>query len=94
VGIRDKPISAGSPWQKLFAERLIGTIRRECLDHLIVLDKAHLCWVLGEFAAYYNKSRTHRALNQDAPVHRAIERLGAIASRPVLGGFHHQYSRI
>jgi transposase InsO family protein len=94
MGIRDKPIAPGSPWQNGYAERLIGTIRRECLDHLIVLGEAHLRGVLGEFAAYYNESRTHRALNQDAPIHRAIERLGAITSRPVLGGLHHQYCRI
>src|SRR4051812_41723035 len=56
--------------------------------------EAHLRRILGEFVAYYNKSRTHRALSQDAPVHRAIERLGAITSRPVLGGLHHQYCRI
>jgi transposase InsO family protein len=94
MGIRDKPIAPGSPWQNGYAERLIGTIRRECLDHLIVLGEAHLRWILGEFVAYYNKSRTHRDLSQDAPVHRAIERLGAITSRRVLGGLHHQYCRI
>jgi transposase InsO family protein len=94
MGIRDKPIAPGSPWQNGYAERLIGTIRRECLDHLIVLGEAHLRRILGEFAAYYNESRTHRALSQDAPVHRTIERLGAITSRPVLGGLHHQYCRI
>jgi hypothetical protein len=60
----------------------------------LVLGEAPLRWILGEFVAYYNKSRTHRALSQDAPVHRAIERLGAITSRPVLGGLHHQYCRI
>src|SRR5215510_9175952 len=94
MGIRDKPIAPGSPWQNGYAERLIGTIRRECLDHLIVFGEAHLRRILGEFAAYYNESRTHRALSQDAPVHRAIERLGTITSRPVLGGLHHQYCRI
>jgi transposase InsO family protein len=94
MGIRDKPIASGSPWQNGYAERLIGTIRRESLDHLIVFGEAHLRRILGEFAAYYNESRTHRALNQDAPVHRAIERLGAITSRRVLGGLHHQYCRI
>ena len=94
MGIRDKPIASGSPWQNGYAERLIGTIRRESLDHLIVFGEAHLRRILSEFAAYYNKSRTHRALNQDAPVHRVIERLGAITSRRVLGGLHHQYCRI
>jgi transposase InsO family protein len=67
MGIRDKPISPGSPRQNGYAERLIGTIRRECLDHLIVLGEAHLRRILGEFVAYYNKSRTHRALSQDFP---------------------------
>ncbi len=93
MGIRDKPISAGSPWQNCFAERLIGTIRRECVDHLIVLGEAHLRWALIEFAAYYNRSRVHDSLGKDAPFHRAIERVGSIASRPVLGGLHHQHCR-
>jgi hypothetical protein len=73
-----------------YAERLIGTIR---LDRLIVLG-AYLRRILGEFAAYCNESRTHRALSQDAPGHRAIDRLGAITPRPVLGGLHHQCCRI
>jgi hypothetical protein len=85
MGIRDKPISAGSPWQNGFAERLIGTIRRECVDHLVVFGEAHLRRVLIKFAAYYNECRIHRSLNKDAPFHRAIERLGAITTRPVLG---------
>ena len=76
-----------------YAERLIGTIRRECLDRLIVLG-AYLRRILGEFAAYCNESRTHRALSQDAPGHREIDLLGAITPRPVLGGLHHQYRRI
>jgi hypothetical protein len=90
MGIRDKPISAGSPWQNGFAERLIGTIRRECVDHLVVFGEAHLRRVLIKFAAYYNECRIHRSLNKDAPFHRAIERLGAITARPVLGGLHHR----
>jgi transposase InsO family protein len=94
MGIRDKPISPGSPWQNGYAERLIGTIRRECLDHLIVLGEAQLRRTLLKFAAYYNESRTHRSLNQDVPFHRAIESLGTIISRPVLGGLHHRYCRI
>jgi transposase InsO family protein len=94
MGIRDKPIAPSSPWQNAYAERLIGTIRRECLDHMIVLGEAHLRRILGKYAAYYNGSRIHRSLNKDAPFHRAIERVGAITSRPVLGGLHHRYSRI
>jgi transposase InsO family protein len=94
MGIRDKPIAAGSPWQNGYAERLIGTIRRECVDHLIVFGEAHLRRILREYAAYYNGVRTHRALNQDTPVHRAVQSTGAITTRPVLGGLHHQYCRI
>ena len=93
MGIRDKPIAPGSPWQNGYAERLIGTIRRECVDHLIVFGEGHLRRILASYAAYYNGLRTHRALNQDAPVHRAVEPIGAITSRPVLGGLHRQYCR-
>jgi len=94
MGIRDKPIAPGQPWQNGYAERLIGTIRRECLDHLIVLGEAHLCRALGKYAAFYNGIRTHRALGQDSPVPRAVQSIGAITSRPILGGLHHQYCRI
>jgi transposase InsO family protein len=92
--IRDKPISPGSPWQNAYAERLIGTIRRECLDHVIVLGESHLRGLLAKFAAYYNQSRIHQSLDKDSPFHRAIERVGIIAAQPLLGGLHHQYCRI
>ena len=59
MGIRDQPIAAGSPWQNVYAERLIGTIRRECIDHMIVFGEAHLRRMLSEFAIYYNESRIH-----------------------------------
>jgi transposase InsO family protein len=94
MGIRDRPIAFRSPWQNAYVERLIGSIRRECLDHMIVFGEAHLRRILGAYAAYYNESRTHRSLNKDAPFHRAIERLGTITSHPILGGLHHQYCRI
>jgi len=93
MGIRDRPIAPRSPWQNAYVERLIGSIRRECLDHTIVFSEAHLRRILGAYAAYYNELRTHRSLNKDAPFHRAIQRLGAITSQPVLGGLHHQYYR-
>jgi Integrase core domain len=67
MGIRDKPIAPGSPWQNSFAERLIGTIRRECVGHIVVLGEAHLRRILREYARYYNTVRTHRSLDQDAP---------------------------
>ena len=94
MGIRDKPIAAGSPWQNGFAERLIGSIRRECVDHVVALGEAHLHRVLRSYVRYYNESRTHRSLNKDAPFHRATERIGAVISRPILGGLHHRYRRI
>jgi transposase InsO family protein len=93
MGIRDKPIAPGSPWQNGFAERLIGSIRRECVDHIVVLGEAHLRRTVRSYARYYNERRVHRSLNKDAPFHRAIE-LGAITSTPVLGGLHHHYCRI
>jgi len=94
MGIRDRPIAPASPWQNGFAERLIGSIRRECVDHIIVLGEGHLRRVLTKYAAYYNEWRTHRSLNNDAPIHRAVQRVGSIVSMPVLGGLHHQYARV
>jgi transposase InsO family protein len=94
MGIRDKPIAAGTPWQNGFAERLIGSIRRECVDHIVVLSEVHLRRILQAYARYYNEIRTHRSLNKDAPVSRPIQRAGNIKSHPILGGLHHQYVRI
>src|SRR5467141_1465537 len=94
MGIRAKPIAPGSPWQNGFAERLIGSIRRECVDHLVVLGEAHLRRILTKYATYYNELRTHRSLNKDAPIRRAIQHVGCIVSAPVLGGLHHHYCRI
>ena len=94
MGIRDKPTAPASPWQNGFAERLIGSIRRECLDHVIVLGEAHLRRILKNYAAYYNGVRTHRSLNKDAPVSRQVQRTGVIISRAILGGLHRQYVRI
>src|SRR4030088_1265760 len=94
MGIRDKPTAPASPWQNGFAERLIGSIRRECLDHIIVSGEAHLSRILKNYADYYNGVRTHRALNKDAPVSRQFQRSGVINSRAILGGLHRQYVRI
>ena len=79
---------------KGFAERLIGSIRRECVDHIVILGEAHLRRILTKYAAYYNELRTHRSLGKDAPIHRAIQHVGRIAAVPVLGGLHHHYCRI
>ena len=94
MGIRDKPTAPASPWQNGFAEQLIGSIRRECVDHIIVLGEAHLRRILRAYAAYYNEIRTHRSLDKDAPVSRPVQRIGIISSRPILGGLHHHYVRV
>jgi transposase InsO family protein len=94
MGIRDRPTSPRSPWQNGYAERLIGSIRRECVDHIIVLGERHLRHVLLSYMQYYNEVRTHLSLNKDAPVSRAVDRAGHILCRPILGGLHHQYARI
>jgi transposase InsO family protein len=94
MGIRDKPIAPASPWQNGFAERLIGSIRRECLDHIIVLGEVHLRRILKSYAQYYNGTRTHLSLNKDAPTSRSAEAAGRILCRPILGGLHHQYARV
>jgi transposase InsO family protein len=94
MGIRDKPTAPASPWQNGVAERLVGSIRRESVDHMIVLGEAHLRRILKSYARYYNGVRTHRSLNKDAPVSRPVQRTGVIRSRPILGGLHHHHSRI
>src|ERR1700737_1403966 len=94
MGIRDKPIAPASPWQNGFAERIIGSIRRECLDHIIVLGEVHLRRILKNYAAYYNDIRPHRSLKKDAPVSRPVQRTGAISPHAILGGLHHQYVRV
>ena len=92
--IRDKPTAPASPWQNGFAERLIGSIRRECVDHFIVLGEAHLRRILRAYARYYNNIRTHRSLDKDAPVSRSIQRIGSLNSHAILGGLHHHYVRV
>ena len=94
MGIRDRPISPSSPWQNGIAERLIGTLRRECLDQMLVFGEAHLRRILSAYATYYNQARTHMALRKDAPLHRAVQRNGTIIAIPVLSGLHHRYARI
>ena len=94
MGIRDKPIAPASPWQNGFAERLIGSIRRECVDHFIVFAEAHPRRILRAYASYYNDIRTHRSLDKDAPISRPVQRTGIISSRPILGGLHHHYVRV
>ncbi len=76
------------------AERLIGTLRRECLDHIIIMGEDHLRRVLSAYANYYNHTRPHRSLQKNAQLRRPIQRACEIAAVPILGGLHHQYVRI
>ena len=78
MGIRDKPIAPASPWQNGFAERLIGSIRRECTDHIVAFGEGHLRRILRTYARYYNTVRTHRSLDKDAPAYRPVQRIGEI----------------
>ena len=94
MGIRDRPTAPRSPWQNGHTERLIGSIRRECLDHVVVFGERHLRHVLLSYMQYYNGVRTHLSLNKDTPVSRAIQAIGRILPMPILGGLHHQYVRV
>ncbi len=93
MGIRDHPTAPRSPWQNAHVERLIGSIRRECLDHVIVFGEAHLRRILKTYASYYNEVRTHLSLEKDAPNFRHAQWIGNIVALPVPGGLHHQYVR-
>ena len=95
LGIEEVLTAPHSPWQNPFAERLIGSVRRECLDHVIVFSGAHLLRVLNEYFEYYHQSRAHQSLNGNSPVPREIEppERGQVVGTPVLGGPHHAYRR-
>ncbi|WP_246709824.1 transposase [Bradyrhizobium sp. 6(2017)] len=88
------PTSPRSPWENGYTERLIGSIRRECLDHVVVFSERHLRHLLLSYMKYYNAARTHLSLEKDAPVSRAVDRAGYILCRPILGGLRHRYARI
>jgi hypothetical protein len=92
--IRDHPTAPRSPWQNGHVERLIGSIRREALDHLIVFDEAQLRRMLKNYASYYNQVRTHLSLKKDVPDSRRPQKFGRIATIPILGGLHHQYVQV
>jgi len=95
MGISEVQTAPHSPWQNPFAERLIGSIRRECLDHVVVLGERHLRRTLTRYFAYYHRARTHLSLDKDAPDGRPIERtaLGRVISIREVGGLHHRYVR-
>jgi len=84
-----------SPWQNPFVERLIGSIRRECLDHMTVLNEAHLLRILTAYFEYYHRSRTHLSLDRNPPLPREVEppNHGEVVAIPQVGGLHHRYAR-
>jgi putative transposase len=96
MGIEEVRTAARSPWQNPFVERMIGTLRRECLDHVIVFNEAHLWRVLSRNFDYYHNSRTPRALDHNAPCPRAVEppEGGKVVGVPQVGGLHHRYMRV
>jgi transposase InsO family protein len=96
IGIKEILIAPRSPWQSPYVERLIGSIRRECLDHVIVLNETHLKRLLGSYLSYYHRSRCHRALDGNAPCPRAVEPpgRGRVVAVPQVGGLHRRYTRV
>ena len=95
MGIGEVLTAPHSPWQNPFAERLIGSIRRECLDHILVLSELHLRRILTAYFAYYHRARTHLSLHKDAPDARPLEppEAGRVVALPDVGGLHHRYVR-
>jgi putative transposase len=83
-----------SPWQRSYVERVIGSIRRECLDHVIVFDEESLRRTLRLYFSYYHRSRLHLSLDKDSPESRPIEAVGRIIASPEVGGLHHRYRRV
>jgi transposase InsO family protein len=95
MGIQQKLMSPRSPWQSPYAERFIGSIRRECLDRVIVFNERHLRQVLQSYIAYYHTIRPHRSLDHDSPVPRPVQSAdrGQVVELPLIGGLHHHYLR-
>jgi transposase InsO family protein len=96
IGIDEVLTAPQSPWQNPYAERLVGSVRRECLDHIIVLGERHLHRILKSYFAYYHRSRTHLSLSKDAPEPRPIHppSMGKVVALPEVGGLHHRYERL
>jgi transposase InsO family protein len=95
LDIGEAVIAPRSPWQNAYAERVIGSIRRECLDHVVVIGERHLRRILSEYVDYYNRARTHLSLTKDAPAPRSVRppRQGRVVEVPRVGGLHHEYLR-
>ncbi len=93
MGIEPLVSAPRSPWQNAYVERVIGSIRRECTDHIIPMGERHLLCTLRAYQVYYNESRTHYSLDGNAPIARRVQAAGEVIATPVLGGLHHRYSR-
>jgi len=95
LDVREAVIAPRSPWQNAYAERVIGSIRRECLDHVVVLGERHLRGILSTYVDYYNETRTHLSLAKDAPEPRSVQppSQGRVMQVPRVGGLHHEYVR-
>ena len=94
MGIHEVKTAPRSPWQNPYVER-VGTLRRECLDHMVVFNETHLCRLLRDYLIYYHRARTHPSLDKDAPEPRLVEHpdQGRIVEIPMVGGLHHRYTR-
>jgi len=95
MGIEEVLIGFRSPWQSPYVERLIGSIRRECLDHVIVFGEEHLCCILAEYFTYYHEARAHLSLDRSSPIPRPVfpPAQGKLVAKAYLGGLHHRYTR-
>jgi transposase InsO family protein len=96
MGMEEVLTAPRSPWQNPFCERLVGSIRRDCLDHVIVLHERHLRRLLSDYFSYYHRSRTHLSLEMDCPIHRPVQvaEMGPVAEIAEVGGLHHRYERL
>jgi hypothetical protein len=95
MGIHEVLGAPRSPWQRAYIERVIGSIRRECLDHVLVFDESSLRRILRSYLDYYHRSRTHLSLGKDSPEPRSVqpEHMGRVVALPQVGGLHHRYER-
>ncbi len=93
LGIRQIRSAPRSPWQNPFVERVIGSIRRECTDHIIPFGRRHLLRTVREYVEYYNSSRPHQSIDRNSPIARSVELFGEVQATQVLGGLHHRYRR-
>jgi len=96
MGLAEVLIAPRSPWQNCYAERFVGSLRRECLDHVIAVNERQVCRIVSSYARYYNRTRTHLALAKDAPEPRGIQArvMGRIVALPEVGALHHRYERV